>query len=91
MGDVLNYLLLMEYIQNVKIKVNCSFVAEQRDKLNDSSSGGGGGTEDYLDTRQKDLDDMTERRLQQIIKDYQEDINNNKKGKERYLVFKSLV
>lgn len=48
---------------------------EQRDKLNEANSGGG-SSEDYLDARQKNLDEATERKLQLILKEYEEDMKN---------------
>lgn len=42
------------------------------------AGGGGGGAEgdSYLDARQRAIDEAAERRLNQIINDYQEEINN---------------
>lgn len=51
--------------------------AEQRSRL--GAEEGAPGTEgegEYLDARQRGLDDSAERRLAQIVRDYQDDINN---------------
>lgn len=66
------------------------FAAEQRSRLSqeerapgtdtEGGAGGGGGASagggGYLDARQRALDEAAERRIQQIMRDYQHEINN---------------
>lgn len=62
------------------------FKAEQRSRLGqEEGAPGTEGEASYLDARQRALDDAAERRLQQIMRDYQDDITNYEmlqKGKQ---------
>lgn len=58
--------------------------AEQRSRLGDADAAEGEG---WLDAAQRALDDAAERRLQQLYRDYQDDINNYEllqKGERRH-------
>lgn len=54
----------------------CRDVAEQRSRLGQEEGAPGTEGEGYLDARQRALDEAAERRLAQIMRDYQDDINN---------------
>lgn len=56
------------------VECDCIRVAaEQRSRLGDADGAEGEG---WLDAAQRALDDAAERRLQQLYRDYQDDINN---------------